>query len=139
VDVVGFSSALVRNFLRERAECSAPLVVAGRAMSWLRRTGQRWKLVVFWLGMLGPWVLGRLGVSRFEDDWFVLALAVFVWFLFAVRCPRCGGRPVWALANGVDHRQFDRALLGARECPLCHDGVEQPPPPPPLFSAYRGM
>ena len=108
-------------------------------MPWFRSTGQRWKLVVYCLGMLVPWGLAVLHVARFEDDWFLFGLAVFVWFLFAVRCPRCGGRPVWALATGVDHRLFTQALLGARVCPLCHDGEEQPPPPPPLFSAYRGM
>jgi hypothetical protein len=108
-------------------------------MSWLQRTGQRWKLGVFCLGMFLPWALGHLGSVRFEADGWMLSAGVFVWFMLAVRCPRCGGRVAWALATGVDHRRFAPELLGARECPLCRDGVEQPPAPPPLFSAYRRM
>ena len=112
---------------------------SARGMPWLRWTGQTWKLLVLWVGMLAPWALGRLGVFRLEELWFLPSLVVFVWFLLAVRCPRCGGRPVWTLARSVDFRQFDRSLYEGTECSLCHDGAEQPPPPPPLFTAYRKM
>ena len=106
-------------------------------MPWLRRTGQMWKLPIFWSGMFGPWVLGQIGVGIFPDSWFLLSLAVFGWFLAVVRCPRCGGRPVWRLATKVEAAEFVPALLEAERCPICHDGAEPPPSPPPLFSAFR--
>ena len=102
---------------------------------WLRRTGQLWKLVVVALGMMPISLWPFTGWFR-DVRWTALAAVVLAWFFAAVRCPRCGGRPVWALATRVDFRQFDRRLFDAMECPLCHDGKEQPPP---LFDAYRRM
>jgi hypothetical protein len=104
-------------------------------MPWLRRTGQLWKLVVFSGGMVVPWVLAQLGVGLFPDSWFV-SLAVFVWFIASVRCPRCGGHPAWYLANYVRAGEFDRRLLDAERCPICRDGQELQDLPP-LFSAFR--
>jgi hypothetical protein len=108
-------------------------------MPWLRQTGQAWKVRVLWVGMLGPYVLAKLRVPIFRDVGYLFSLAFFVWFLLAVRCPRCRGRPVWMLATRVKAREFGRALVGAERCPLCHDGVEPPRQAPPLFSAFRDL
>jgi hypothetical protein len=107
-------------------------------MPWLRRTGQVWKLLVVWVGML-PGALVFFTPWFRDFRWAFFSLAVFAWFMAAVRCPRCGRRVAWYAATSVHARDFDRTLFGLERCPLCNDGIEQPMPPPPLFSAYKKM
>ena len=106
-----------------------------RDVSWLRRTGQTWKFVIFWLGMLPGGLWGaRIGLRDFR--WTLVSLGVFAWFMLSVRCPRCRGRVAWYAATKLPFREFDVALWRDGRCPICNDGIEQPVRPP-LFSSYR--
>lgn len=114
-----------------------------RPKGWIGRTGQRWKLVIgFILFVLGGMALIAMIVvtgaanevigGRSREDLIVLigfALAAggagsFAWLLAAIRCPRCGSRPVWTLASKRGSSQWSTRLLSLEACPTCgFDGV----------------
>ena len=107
-------------------------------MTWFRRTGQTWKLVIFslacWAG-LGLFFV-RLPMAAGLVSAF-LGLGVFIWFFVSVRCPYCGGRPIWFMASRMRLASFDPGAL--EHCPICRDTGDVRPVDPPLFSAFRRM
>jgi hypothetical protein len=106
-------------------------------MTWFRRTGQTWKLA---LSTLFTLACVTLPYCHFADVWMDLlvpfvGIAGFVWFWVSVRCPECGGRPVWFMASRMDVSAYDPA--GMERCPMCRDTGDVRPVDPPLFSPYR--
>jgi hypothetical protein len=101
--------------------------------SWIRATGQQWKLIVLYaltlltLFMLAGGLIPALGQRVMDEREMFLALSGLVgvvwlgWFALAVRCMKCGGRPgLWYLQNSRLTEWFT-AFLGSERCPLCHD------------------
>jgi hypothetical protein len=113
-------------------------------MAWFRKTGQTWKLAIFvvacWVG-LGLFFLRRVLHVRLPAlaalGSAVLGLALFIWFFVSVRCPYCGGRPIWFMASRMKLRSFDPG--GMEHCPICRDTGDVRPVDPPLFSSFRRM
>ncbi|HET9157263.1 MAG TPA: hypothetical protein VFN91_11390 [Myxococcaceae bacterium] len=105
-------------------------------MTWFRRTGQTWKLVIF---TLTCWValLSRFVSRGAHEVSLAVSFAVFVWFVVSARCPFCGGRPVWFMASRMNVADFDPG--GLQRCPICRDTGDVLPVNPPLFSSYRRM
>lgn len=106
---------------------------------WVARTGQRWKLMVgaVLLSVGGSAIIAMMAVTGSTREVFgswdrsdlivVIAFALVVggagsmlWLLITIRCPRCGSRPVWALANRRGSSQWSAQLLSLEACPTCH-------------------
>jgi hypothetical protein len=97
-------------------------------MSWLERTGQRWKVLAFGLffvlpGLVlaalffVPWTTVERDRGRMMFELLLTAVAVIelLLFLATLRCPRCrksAGR--WALSN----KQGVPRLWAMQECPF---------------------
>jgi len=44
------------------------------------------------------------------------------WLVYAIRCPRCGHRPVWPTLKQANAGAWLPTLLAMTECPSCHQG-----------------
>ena len=103
--------------------------------TWIRSTGQQWKLVVVYMlvALLAIVVVGGLlpsvghAVTSNEDLFRLLSIpagaAALAWIALAVRCPNCKSRTgLWYLRNmGVS--QWFTAFVGTQRCPQCgYDG-----------------
>jgi endogenous inhibitor of DNA gyrase (YacG/DUF329 family) len=107
---------------------------SGGSSGWLRRTSQRWKVLVFLatlavagLGLCASYAL--LNESILDDTGLillglgsgVLGCAALAWIAMAVKCPACRGRPVWYLLRTAPVSGWLTSILFMRECPLCRD------------------
>jgi hypothetical protein len=114
-------------------------------MSWLRRTGQFWKLALFAPVLCANVILAVLAfhgiyrhplVDLVNGAVFVIAL---LWFFRSIRCPLCGAAVGWKLLTWSKAGALWGSMLDLDVCPVCHDDpvVARSPPPPGLFSAWR--
>lgn len=94
----------------------------------IRKTGQWWKLILAFCGILAGGFLmfgGRLVLGSTQTAVFVviggvfLGLASFVYGCFAIRCPNCGVRWVWLGVSGKSSGQWLEWLLNQSSCPKC--------------------
>lgn len=84
--------------------------------SWISNTGQFWKIGVFYFLLLVSFVamlafmlsvngyLRQDHFSKFElaSAFILLGLLSLMWLCIAIRCPRCGKRPVWDMIKAAD-------------------------------------
>jgi hypothetical protein len=109
------------------------------SMTWLDRTGQRWKVRALWLLIavsLAAFLIAYLMLASAALSTDVqaaaimsataLGLSTFIWFLRAIRCPACGRRPAWALVRSQSIGLWLPKLLSATACPLCADAGRPP-------------
>jgi len=99
------------------------------ASSWLRRTGQTWKVVVFGLLLVVCFVLlalfiaavnGKIeGEGAFALGFTGAGLGALFWLATAVRCNHCGARPAWHLMRTAPHASWFLQLLALDRCPSC--------------------
>ena len=96
-------------------------------MSWLAATGQRWKLAVFVIAMLGA-IAVFFSASAPALQGHTLDCAVggtalflfsFVWLGRAIRCPHCGGRAGWFAVRRRPLGSWLTDLMTWRSCPMC--------------------
>lgn len=100
--------------------------------SWLDVSGQRWKLRVFYaliLAAAGILVAFVLKVNEVEwVPWGTIPLAfalIFVgasalgWICLAVRCPRCGYRPVPTVLRQAPSSVWLAQVQQLTHCPRC--------------------
>lgn len=101
--------------------------------SWLARTRQTWKLAVFSLliavtlvlivafvlavnGYLGSGVWGKF---KLAVAFVLVGMSSLVWLCIAIRCPKCGKRPVWGMLRTIDANVWLVSLLAIDRCPSC--------------------
>lgn len=101
--------------------------------SWIARSGQTWKLHVFHgfmvvtLGLIGAFIASVNDVEVVPGvGQFALAMLFLVsgfgglgWLLYAIRCPHCGHRPVWATLKSAGLAAWLPTLLAMTACPAC--------------------
>ena len=99
------------------------------ADSWLKRTGQTWKVVVFGVLVVAVLVLFALfiaavngkieGEVAFAFSFVGAGFGTLIWLATAVRCGRCGARPAWHLMRTAPHGSWFVQLLALDRCPSC--------------------
>ena len=103
--------------------------VSRESSNWIMETGQAWKLYVtiagfggslvcftlafFTLGLGGGWFASLMAGG------FLLASTTFLWFVTALRCPRCRTKLVWLMAGSRPHSSWLIDLAGLDRCPSC--------------------
>ena len=107
-----------------------------RAMSsqvWIKRSGQAWKLVIFYLFILSELLLIVAFVMAVNDvrlvggvDSIQLAVAFvavglgsLAWLCLSVRCPRCGYKPVWKILRQAEATSWLVTVHKLDRCPSC--------------------
>lgn len=105
--------------------------------SWLSRTRQTWKLVVLLpvapvslpaaerfitASVVVPPCPPRFGLfATLVASALAVLLAPAAWFFLAIRCRRCGARPVLWVATHAPFTQTGAWLLHLPRCPRCGD------------------
>jgi hypothetical protein len=99
------------------------------ASSWLKRTGQTWKVVVFGVLVLVGLVLFALfiaavngkieGRGAFTFGFMGASFGALSWLATAVRCSRCGARPAWHLMRTAPQGSWFSQFLALDRCPSC--------------------
>lgn len=105
--------------------------------SWLKSTGQSWKLLIGVLMLLpSPFPIfvrmetwdGWMSKWDFSLSWGVMILLVLAMgicglllIVAGIRCPACQGRPVWHIFRTADHKETTYEVVGFTECPICGD------------------
>ena len=103
------------------------------AETWIKETGQQWKLYVFGLiaGIGVAFFVGFVAELRQETSsqntlWtvgFILfTLIALGWLCTSVRCNNCHGRPAWWVVRHADAREWFVLLLSMPQCPICGVG-----------------
>ena len=102
--------------------------VAKRGL-WFRRTGQSWKLGVFWgLFLVGAallilFVLSVNGVVSGQVELSLSAVATMfaalAWLATSVKCPHCGARPVWHIIKTAPAGDWLTRVHCLKTCPIC--------------------
>lgn len=101
--------------------------------SWMVSTGQLWKLGLFYLmlvatlALIVAFIFAVNGITlsafggRFElaISFILLGASSLLWLCFAIRCPRCGKRPVWGMLKTVDVNTWLIKLHTMERCPEC--------------------
>lgn len=100
--------------------------------SWIAKTGQTWKVLVFYLlmittvGMLGGFIMamnGRtfnsLGKHEFILFFVLAGMCALIWLIVSVRCSSCGSRPVYGIMNNSDVNAWLIKLHTVQSCPTC--------------------
>jgi hypothetical protein len=94
----------------------------------IRKTGQWWKLILAFGGILAGGVLmfgGQLMLASTQKAIFpiiagvFLGIASFIYGCFAIRCPNCGARWVWLGISGKSPGRWLDWLLNQSSCPKC--------------------
>jgi len=116
-------------------------IVGGSRVSFLERTGQRWKVAFFAGALLTSGILLALMIWRANDsvslpqipgeDVFSLggvgmAVIAFGWLWLSVRCPRCGARVAGIILKHEAATRWLRSLVEVAECPVCRFTGDSP-------------
>ena len=99
------------------------------ANSWLKRTGQTWKVVVFGVLVVVGLALFALflaavnekiqGEMAFAFTFMGAGFGALFWLATAIRCSQCGARPAWHLMRTAPHGSWFVQLLALDRCPSC--------------------
>jgi hypothetical protein len=91
-------------------------------MKWLRQTGQRWKVLVFFVTLV-PGVVESMRWMSGPGDLKPLPIAsgllAFAWLFLSIKCPRCGARIAWRLATTAKATDWWTKLSDAENCAAC--------------------
>lgn len=100
--------------------------------SWIRRSGQLWKLVTF--ALLGSVSFASfvamvltingvklvpLGEGALAFVGVIVGTADFAWLCLSIRCPRCGARPAWKILRTSSVNSWFVELCSMTACPAC--------------------
>jgi len=101
--------------------------------SWLERTGQGWKIKIFWL-LIGATALLLLGAivsaNGVELPLGMTGLALLVpvggfsallWLCAGVVCKTCGAHPAWEIIKGATAGSWWIQIESLSACPKCGD------------------
>lgn len=104
-------------------------------MNWIIETGQVWKLYVALTGLIGAVVLFTVAFvslgatdgqfAAYAASGTVLALATFLWFVAALRCPHCAAKLVWIMVASRPHTSWMIDLAALEQCPVCGRSLRQ--------------
>lgn len=100
---------------------------------WIKRSGQAWKLGVFYLFILLTLLLfvafvmavndvrlvDELGTMELAFAFVGVGFTSLIWICFSVRCPRCGYKPVWNILRRSDVSTWLVTLHTLDRCPQC--------------------
>ena len=99
--------------------------------SWFERTGQSWKLKIFWLLIAGTALLlvaailvangvelpvGMIGLALLVP---VGGFSALLWLCAAVRCKSCGAHPTWEIIKGSSAGSWWLQIESLSACPRC--------------------
>jgi hypothetical protein len=98
--------------------------------SYIRRSGQSWKVWMFFLLFMAGVVLLLVGfatnAARDADSFtfYVLGgscIAIFslVWLIISLRCKDCRARLAWKAISNQSHANWLIWLLSTESCPIC--------------------
>lgn len=104
-----------------------------RSDSWIARSGQAWKIHVFWVAMSvtalvnalfiasvnGLEIIPGVGQGMFAMAMMGSGVCSGAWIIRAIRCRHCGHRPVWPILNRAPAAFWYVELMAMRECPAC--------------------
>jgi hypothetical protein len=95
------------------------------------RTGQLWKVYVFWCGFLScaclfVAFLGSTGettppYASLGAAFFLVGSAAYAWLFVSLRCPVCLHRPAWWYFRKGILGDWYRSVIEMSECPICQD------------------
>ena len=93
----------------------------------IKKTGQWWKMLLFYFGTVCGGLMIFYGVTWMEQEgamtWVLIGMPLFVVsFIFgivAIRCPECKARWMWRLFHNKEHKWGLPWLLGRDDCPIC--------------------
>ena len=102
---------------------------------WIKRSGQAWKLAIFYLLISVTIVLfvafvmavnkiqllGQLGSMQLAFAFVAFGFTSLIWICLSVRCPRCGHKPVWGILRRSDTSTWLVSLHTMERCPQCSD------------------
>lgn len=104
--------------------------------SWLSRTNQVWKLIVFIVGGVTSFLVFLLliwrinheqGVTVIPDEFSLAALLVclgsstFLWLLLSLRCSSCKKSIAKYILTSSQSGNWFSTLVNLKHCPLCGD------------------
>src|SRR5438128_11906919 len=99
--------------------------------SYLRATGQLWKVGLFMLAPICGLLLIAVSLVMITQRTqlavfcllagIALAMAGLVWGCLAIRCPRCQTHLLWKALNGQAHENWLLWLLSFSACPYCEE------------------
>lgn len=109
-------------------------VAMDSSSSWISRSGQAWKLHVFYGSVVVTIALIAAFIASVNDIEVIpgvseLGLAILFigsglgglcWLVYSIRCPGCGHRPVWPVLKQANAGSWLPTLLAMPECPSCH-------------------
>jgi hypothetical protein len=102
--------------------------------SWISRTNQAWKFLIFIAGGVSSFLVFLLliwrinheqGATVIPDEFGLAALLVclgastFIWFLFSLRCSNCNKSVAKYVLTSSQSRNWFSALMDLKRCPLC--------------------
>ena len=110
--------------------------------SWIGKTGQGWKVIVFLVLAFADFCLFALGtwqanhpakLPSFPLDLVTLGLSfvglgvlTFAWLWFSIRCPDCRKRAVGQIAKNATLGNWFTTLITLVRCPHCGSSGESP-------------
>jgi len=110
-----------------------------RAQSWLRSSGQAWKMYVFAVMVFLDLALFILfivmvnhpemapgiadGKNQVLCGFAVLGVGTFGWLFYSIRCPHCRRGVAWAIVKVAGVNDWLTRIFSLRECPRCRMGL----------------
>src|SRR5690606_33899897 len=99
------------------------------ANSYIRRSGQAWKIWLFFILLLTSAVSLVIGFTTSSGDpnrftFFVLGgtcigIIAFVWLCISIRCKVCKTRLGWNAVSKASHNDWILRLFKGGKCPVC--------------------
>lgn len=102
-----------------------------RPLSWIRKTGQTWKLVVFGILLSGAGILmldfvlhlQMVGAEQRPISIILigigLGLGAFFWLAVSIRCPSCRKAAAYVVLRTAEANNWFVVLWGLDRCPSC--------------------
>jgi hypothetical protein len=94
----------------------------------IRKTGQLWKMYVFFCGAVIGGLIMFYGLANLENNKIGLAFSLagmgagiisFVFGCVSIRCPKCKAPWLWQGVSGKSSKGWLHWLLSRSECPKC--------------------
>ncbi len=102
----------------------------------LKRTGQAWKLNLFWFVLFIVWLPACFGEHFLGFMYYVYCAGAVTLALgiasISIRCEVCGTRWLWLALKNRWNKDWDEWVLNLEECPIC-----VPPPTPQILDCPR--
>ena len=94
----------------------------------IRKTGQLWKMYLFFWGVVIGGLVMFYGLANLGNAEIGFALSLsgmgvgifsFIFGCVSIRCPKCNARWLWQGVSGKSSKEWLHWLLSHSECPKC--------------------